>query len=279
MGEYYVYEWIRLDTNEPFYVGKGKENRCYSLKNRNKHFLNIVGKVDTAIHILEDNLKEDWAFEYEVYYIDEYKNSGYNLTNITDGGEGISQTLEIRRKISDAHLGIRPNENSKYKNRISHLGKGMNAENNKSRKVILLNTLETFECINRARDEYGKKDIQACCQGRKCYAGEINNEKLVWCYYEDYLNMSDEDINIKINKPYGLRKGKNNHKSKRIICITTKMEFDCLLEAGKYYNIKSTSHISSCCQGKRNYCGSLSDGTKLKWMYYDEYIKTNVQPA
>ena len=29
MNEYYVYEWIRLDTNEPFYVGKGKGNRCY----------------------------------------------------------------------------------------------------------------------------------------------------------------------------------------------------------------------------------------------------------
>lgn len=24
---YYIYEWIRLDTNEPFYVGKGKGNR------------------------------------------------------------------------------------------------------------------------------------------------------------------------------------------------------------------------------------------------------------
>lgn len=22
-NKYYVYEWIRLDTNEPFYVGKG----------------------------------------------------------------------------------------------------------------------------------------------------------------------------------------------------------------------------------------------------------------
>ena len=22
MSNYYVYEWIRLDTNEPFYVGK-----------------------------------------------------------------------------------------------------------------------------------------------------------------------------------------------------------------------------------------------------------------
>ena len=27
MDNYYVYEWIRLDSNEPFYVGKGAGNR------------------------------------------------------------------------------------------------------------------------------------------------------------------------------------------------------------------------------------------------------------
>ena len=28
-NEYYVYIYWRLDTNEPFYVGKGKNNRCF----------------------------------------------------------------------------------------------------------------------------------------------------------------------------------------------------------------------------------------------------------
>ena len=27
MNEYYVYEWFIVDTNEVFYVGKGKGNR------------------------------------------------------------------------------------------------------------------------------------------------------------------------------------------------------------------------------------------------------------
>jgi hypothetical protein len=31
MNIYYVYEWNRLDINEPFYVGKGKNNRCFTL--------------------------------------------------------------------------------------------------------------------------------------------------------------------------------------------------------------------------------------------------------
>ena len=35
-NNYYVYEWIRLDTNEPFYVGKGKGIRWKSFDRRNK---------------------------------------------------------------------------------------------------------------------------------------------------------------------------------------------------------------------------------------------------
>ena len=36
---FYVYEWIRLDTNEPFYVGKGRDNRCYKLT---REIINIL---------------------------------------------------------------------------------------------------------------------------------------------------------------------------------------------------------------------------------------------
>ena len=30
MNEYYVYEWYNIDTNEVFYVGKGKKDRSRS---------------------------------------------------------------------------------------------------------------------------------------------------------------------------------------------------------------------------------------------------------
>ncbi len=89
---YYVYEWIRLDKNEPFYVGKGKGDRCYRLKRgNNHHFNNIVKSIPTAVHILHDNLSEEEAHQYECWYINEYKyNICYEIVNITDGGEGTS---------------------------------------------------------------------------------------------------------------------------------------------------------------------------------------------
>lgn len=272
---YYVYEWIRLDTNEPFYVGKGKGNRCYELKSgRNKHFINIVKSIQTVVHVLERNLDEKTAFEYEVYYINEYKNMGYCLVNITDGGEGTTLPSTTRKKISKSHIGIRPSEESKNKNRLSHIGKNKGVDNNKSRKIICLNTLEVFNCISESKLKYGKKDIQACCIGNKTYAGKLEDgTRLVWCYYEDYLNMSDEEIQHKINEAKESNKGKNNCNYKPIICITTNKVFNSHSEASECYNIKSKSHITSVCQGKRNYCGKLDDGTKLKWMYYEDYLE------
>ncbi len=89
---YYVYEWIRLDTNEPFYVGKGKNNRCYIQKRQNNpYFNNIVKLIDCAVVILHKELTEEEALQYEIWYINEYKNEiGYDLVNITDGGDGVS---------------------------------------------------------------------------------------------------------------------------------------------------------------------------------------------
>lgn len=68
-------------------------------------------------------------------------------------------------------------------------------------------------------------------------------------------------------------KGKDNPKSTKVICITTGKIFECLADGAEYYGMKRNSHIGDCCLGKRKYCGTLEDRTKLQWMYYDEYIE------
>lgn len=87
---FYVYEWIRLDTNEPFYVGKGKGDR-WRCKQRSEWFLRIMKKTDVAVCIIADELTEQEAFEVEAYCIWYYRDVlGYELVNFTDGGEGMS---------------------------------------------------------------------------------------------------------------------------------------------------------------------------------------------
>ena len=89
MNEYYVYEWIRLDYNEPFYIGKGKGDRWKDMNSRGDHFRNIVNKVPTAVIILNDNLTNDEALKTECWYIWQLRDiQGYNLVNGTDGGDG-----------------------------------------------------------------------------------------------------------------------------------------------------------------------------------------------
>lgn len=117
--QFYVYAFIRLDTNTYFYIGKGKNNRYKRIDYRSKHFKNIIDKVDCALEILYDNLTENEAFILERDTIedlvfnegytievdnDKDKNKGYNhLVNCTYGGEGISgykYTDEQREKCS-----------------------------------------------------------------------------------------------------------------------------------------------------------------------------------
>ena len=43
-NKYYIYEWIRLDTNEPFYVGKGKGRRWNTLTRGNNKYFNNINK-------------------------------------------------------------------------------------------------------------------------------------------------------------------------------------------------------------------------------------------
>lgn len=106
MSEFYIYRWIRLDTNQPFYVGKGKGNRFKIKNNRNEYFKRILNKVECKTEIFIKNLTEDIAFTKEMEFIKLYKIHSLCEANLTNGGEGCS--------------GMVHNEKSKNKSRISN---------------------------------------------------------------------------------------------------------------------------------------------------------------
>ena len=64
------------------------------------------------------------------------------------------------------------------------------------------------------------------------------------------------------------------NQSKLVICLNTKEIFNSILEASKKYNTYDSS-ISTCCKGKIKSSGKHPiTGEKLRWMYYDDYLKT-----
>lgn len=154
-------------------------------------------------------------------------------------------------------------------NKLRKLNSYENSGSFKSRKIILLNTLEVFNSQNNAKENYNATNISQCCNGTRDYAGThpITFEPLVWAYYDDYLNMTEEDIKRKLN--IKLSKGKNVP----IICIQTKEIFKSFRDAARKHSLKTATWIKKCCECEKDFYGELQDGTKLQWMYYSDYKK------
>jgi hypothetical protein len=107
----YVYRHIRLDKNEPFYIGIGfdsEHKRAYETHKgrRSKFWLKIASKTKYFVEILIEDVDEETAKLKEIEFIKLYgrKNLGTGpLCNLTDGGDGCANrvfTAEHRRKIS-----------------------------------------------------------------------------------------------------------------------------------------------------------------------------------
>lgn len=89
---HYVYVHFRASDLAPFYVGKGKNNRAWAKTSsqRNQHWMNVFNKHGLVVEVVQDCMSEDDAFLLEMWLIAKFKHEGYDLANMTDGGEGAS---------------------------------------------------------------------------------------------------------------------------------------------------------------------------------------------
>ena len=113
MNNWYVYRHLRLDKNEPFYIGIGCKKdfqRAYetSDEKRNAIWIKIFNKNQIEVEILFENLTKEEASIKEQEFIKIYGRIDLKtgtLCNMTDGGDGIlnyqhtNETKELLRKL------------------------------------------------------------------------------------------------------------------------------------------------------------------------------------
>lgn len=103
MNEFYVYLYRRNDTNDVFYIGKGKGYRAEMINGHNDHCVKIANKYGFSIEYVQKDMSEEDALELEKRLISEYvyergysieiegmrdRSNPHNLCNHTMGGEG-----------------------------------------------------------------------------------------------------------------------------------------------------------------------------------------------
>ena len=126
-----------------FYVGKGSGNRAWQTHSRNKHWKNIVLKYKTYnVEILANWDLESEANDHEILLISCFKDMGYVLANMTNGGEGLKGLVfsqEHKNKLKLARIGKTPMKGKKHsmetRLKMSKSAKRRGEKNNVSNRV------------------------------------------------------------------------------------------------------------------------------------------------
>ncbi|MFB3167470.1 hypothetical protein P5G62_010150 [Neobacillus sp. 179-C4.2 HS] len=79
---FYVYERFIKDTDQVFYIGKGKGDRFKQLDRRNFYFLKVKEHFDCDVRIVKEGLSEYEASVLEEEWFSQREKEGHILTNI-----------------------------------------------------------------------------------------------------------------------------------------------------------------------------------------------------
>ena len=254
---------IRNTINDKLYIGKSvnvkkrfQEHR-HELRlgrHHNVYLQNAWDKYGEGAFefLLLEECDRDSLNDLEIATIAKFSKSN-ELYNMTDGGEGM-----LGRKMSEQTKEL-------IRQRTSH-------------KVVLLNTKQVFQSMTQAAEAHGITigAILLACSGKVKSAGRVNGEALAWAKYDEYLTMSESDIEGRISSAQnGLK-----YDIKEVVLLNTKERFDAAADASEAYAVCITN-IAACCRHEKRYAGT-HNGSNLVWRYateYDTMSESQVQKA
>lgn len=181
---FYTYVHFRKDDGRPFYVGKGFGNRYLRKTDRTFYWKNVEKKHGLDAKVMAYWPTEQEAFEHEKFLILCFKDLGYSLVNMTDGGEGASgwvpsESWRKAKSKSQQHIflsGGNPmlNEASRKKKSETEKGKTRTKDH---RQKISLGLKGNKNTLGQKLPEDQKRKISAALIGNKNSLGRKNTEE------------------------------------------------------------------------------------------------------
>jgi len=111
-----------------FYIGIGNAKRPYDFFKRNQYWKNIVSKYgNPQVQVLAEWNTAEEAKQHEILLISCFKDMGYQLANLTNGGDGCNgykHTEEHKQKLSKRVSGKGNPMYGKFGNKNPAFGKG-----------------------------------------------------------------------------------------------------------------------------------------------------------
>jgi len=172
MSKYYIYYhrdprpehkgWKR-------YIGKGSGSRAFDFKNRKAKHLHWIQKLEKSglkpiVEIVENFDKESDAYKREKELIKKYRDLGYNLCNLTNGGEGgggeaVVESNKRRRgerRCNKSRFGNKHALGSKRTpEQIKKMSEVARGNKNRARKIKCLNNNKIYESVKSASETLG----------------------------------------------------------------------------------------------------------------------------
>ena len=223
-GQFYLYRWIRKDTNQVFYVGVGTKHsdrfnteykRAYHLSGRNVYFISIYNSCDCFVEILLESYSREFILQKEIEFIKLYKRKcdAGTLCNFSLGGEsGI--------------LGIK--KSSKERSKISKRMQG----NSRGKTVKVINTItkEVFNSVSKAA-----KSVSICSSGLSSKLKGVKRNNTSFVLLSEYKGETYTPIKSLVYV--------------KVIDLDTRKIFDTSIKCAKYFN-KHPSYINGILKGR-----------------------------
>jgi len=219
----YVYRHIRLDKNEPFYIGIGSDmtyKRAKEKSRRSQLWNKIIAKTDYEVEILVDDITFDYAKLKEIEFIKLYGRidlGNGTLANLTDGGDGLINrifTSEHRRKLSLSQIGKEKSQEIKDKLRKYRIGIPNSSETRSKISKANKGRVNTPELMELLRNRKGEKNPAFGITGVKCknFKGYIQVFKN-GVYFGRYEGIRDcaESLGVTATKVSAVLNGRRNH--------------------------------------------------------------------